>query len=62
MLDIYGKRITLRYNGEEYFKTKCGACATLTLVMTLVIFSLLHFKDIYFGVINHYDYMIHNEF
>lgn len=62
MLDIYGKRITLRYNGEEYFKTKCGACATVVLVMTLVIVSLLHFKDIYLGVINRYDYMVHNEF
>ena len=62
MLDIYGKRITLRYNGEEYFKTRCGACATVTLVMTLVIVALLHFRNIYLGKIDRFDYVIHNQF
>ena len=62
MLDIYGKRITLRFDGEEYFNTYCGACATIILVLTLIIVFTLNAISIYNGKIASFTYNVSNSF
>ena len=46
-IDIYGKRITLRFDGEEYFKTRCGAFATIILALSIIVVFVLNALSIY---------------
>lgn len=62
VIDIYGKRITLRFDGEEYFKTRCGACATIVLALSLIIVFSINAFSIYEGKIASFTYMIRNNF
>ena len=47
-IDIFGKTVNLRYQEQELFKTTCGACATLTLI--LIMLTYLVFES--FTIIN----------
>jgi hypothetical protein len=60
MIDIYGKRITLRFDGDEYFTTNCGACATIILVVSLIIMFTFNSISTYNGKIANFTYMIKN--
>jgi nitrogen fixation protein FixH len=61
-IDIYGKRITLRFDGEEYFKTRCGAFATILLALSILVVFVLNAVSIYQGKIASFTYMIRNNF
>ena len=61
-LDMFGKKVSLRFEGEEEFKTTCGALATLALAITLITYSIINIQDILKGKISKFDYMIKNRY
>lgn len=38
-LDVYGKPVSLTFQGDEKFRTSCGGCVTLTVGLILVLFG-----------------------
>lgn len=58
--DLFGKRVNLRFEGEDYFKTHCGAVATIFLFLSLTLITTFAIYDILKGKINSMNYMIKN--
>lgn len=58
--DLFGRRVNLRFEGEDYFKTYCGAVATIFLFVTLMIITTVSVMDITKGKIESMNYMIKN--
>lgn len=59
-VDLFGKRVNLRFEGEDYFKTLCGAFATIFMFLSLTLISYFSIKDIVKGKIESLGYMIKN--
>ena len=59
-LDIFGKRVNLRFQGEDEYRTVCGALATLIMILILGVLSYLSARDILKGKIDQLGYMINN--
>ena len=59
-LDLFGKKVSLRFQGEDYYKTYCGAFATIFMFLALVLLFTFSTMDIVKGKINSLNYMIKN--
>jgi hypothetical protein len=47
MPDLFGRRVNLLYEQKNYFKTTCGAFATMILVIGLVIVAVMELLKLY---------------
>ncbi len=59
-LDLFGKKVSLRFQGEDNYRTYCGAVATVFMFLALLILFTLSAKDIMKGKIETLGYMIKN--
>lgn len=59
-VDLFGKRVNLRFQGEDEYRTFCGAVATIIMFLILGILSFLSARDIMKGKIDQLGYMINN--
>ena len=57
MLDIFGKKINFRFQGNDRFQTNCGACATLAMILILVGFLMMEAFSIYRGEVESLNYL-----
>lgn len=58
IIDLFGKRVNLRFQNNDYFKTYCGAFATITMFLALLVIFGLQTIDIINGKIDKLSYMI----
>ena len=59
-IDLFGRPVNLRYQGEDKFKTNCGAVATIVMGLTLLVIFIVNVNDIAKGKIASFNYMIRN--
>lgn len=59
-IDLFGKRVNLRFQNNDFFKTYCGAFATIAMFFTLIVIFGLKTIDIMNGKIDKLSYMIKN--
>ena len=60
MIDLFGKRVNLRFGGADYYKTYCGSVATVILFISILSIATLSTIDVLQGKINSLNYMIRN--
>lgn len=56
-IDIFGKRVNLRFQGDDYYKTRCGAVATIVMFLVLIGIFTLSALDIMKGKILSLNYL-----
>lgn len=59
-LDFFGRRVNLRFDGQDYFKTYCGSCSSVLLILILLFFFLYDMSNILTGKVHKYQFMIKN--
>ena len=59
-IDMFGRRVNLRFNGSDEFKTYCGACATIMMGLILLLIFTINVYDIAEGKIDSFNYIIRN--
>lgn len=57
-IDMFGKRIQLRFQGESHFQTWCGVMATVVMIISLSYVFLKEGIHIYKGKITSLNYML----
>ena len=57
-LDLFGKRVNLRFQGNDYYKTYCGALATVIMFVSLIVLFTVSSTQIIRGKIDSMNYMI----
>ena len=57
-IDMFSKKISLTFEGQERFRTVCGALATILLVLILLVISVYSVLDIYQGKLSSLNYII----
>ena len=59
-IDLFGRRVNLRFKGRDKFKTQCGGCSTLVMFLTLTIIFSLGVYDVVMGELESFNSMILN--
>jgi hypothetical protein len=59
-IDLFGRRVNLRFSSSDYYKTHCGACASFTLIVTILSVFFYDLNSIYFGKLDKISFMIKN--
>ena len=60
LIDLFGKRVNLRFQGDDYYKTYCGAFATIIMFVSLIGLFTISAVDIVRGKIDKMNYLIKN--
>ena len=49
--DMFGRKVSLRYDNDDLFKTKCGGFASILVILTIVVFTSFELSQILKGKI-----------
>lgn len=59
-IDLFGRGVNLRFQGEDKFKTACGGVATLVCFLVLFVYFLIGIFEVHKGKLDTFTYMVKN--